>query len=147
MSMVYPTGWEIVEEPMALLVVESPVNFIVIQWTKALFNIEPTAEHRYRKNREIANAHVRALGEINPQFKVLREYRLGDAPIFEYQYWDEKYDCLVNEQLMSYIDPEARRYVIAGWKIWGACTTAHWHRCMGSRRALFERVMQSITFK
>lgn len=147
-SVLYPTGWEIVEEPMGLLIAQSPTNLITIQWTKAVMNIEPTAEDRYRRNREIAQANVRALGEVYPQFEVLREYRLGDAPILEYQYWDKRHNCSVNEQVMSKIDPEARRWVTASWKIWDASTsTAFWGWCLRSRRARFDAVMQSITFK
>jgi len=146
-SMKYPAGWEIQEWSEGLrCAAPSGCSSILITWTEWDFDLDQTAEDRYKERREFSFLAILTISGDKPQFEVLREYRLGDAPVFEYQYWNEEKACISNAQAMSYVHVETRQSVIAGWTVWDNCGSAEWHQEMDSRRALFDTVMQSITF-
>jgi len=122
----------------------SEIHIILWEWE---WEISPTAEDRYREERENAYRELIEREGSKPEFEILREYRLGDAPVFEYQYWDEEDACMWNVQALSYIDPESRQWVTAEWNLWGCCSADEWHHWMDLRRALFDMVMESITLE
>lgn len=149
-SLMYPAGWEIseMEEEVEGLYIWEPsfCSEIRIVWWDWEWEISPTADDRYRELRETAYAKLLEHQAGKPEFEILREYRLRDGPVFEFQYWDEEDSCMWSVQVMNHIDPESRQFVIADWNVWGCCGTDEWHQWMDFRRALFDTVMQSITF-
>jgi len=148
-SMMYPAGWGEIEEEPGWLSIREPSGcaFISIFWEKSNFDTGQSAEDRYKAAREAAYSIILEAWGNKPEFEILHEYRLGDAPIFEYQYWQEEYACMENVRVMVHVDPETGQYEIANWQVWDYCGTDKWHQEMGLRDALFDAVMQSITFK
>lgn len=150
----YPTGWNIVpmeaiEPEVEGLYIWEPsfcteIRIILWEWD---WEVSPAAEDRYREERE--NAYCQLIEDYGnrPEFEMLHEYRLGDAPVFEYQYRDEEEDCLWNVQALSYIDPESRQWVSAEWNLWGGCSAEEWDHWMDFRGALFDMVMESIALE
>lgn len=147
--MMYPAGWKDIEEKPNSLFITAPsgCSFIFISWEEWPFEISGTAEDRYRDEREVVYSGILEYLGTKPQFELLREYRLGDAPVFEYQFWDEEHADTINRQVVSRIDVESRQYVNASWNLWGLCGVAEWNQAGGFRSALFDTVMQSIAFK
>lgn len=149
-SLMCPAGWEIseMEEEVEGLYIWEPsfCSEIRIVWWDWKWEISPTADDRYRELRETAYGELIEHQAGKPEFEILREYRLRDGPVFEFQYWDKEDACVWNVQVMNYIDPESRQFVIADWNVWGCCSTEEWHQWMDFRRALFDTVIQSITF-
>ncbi len=155
-SMMYPAGWGEIEEEPGWLSIRPPSGcaFVSIFWEKWNFDIGQSGEDRYWATREAVYSSMLEAWGSKPEFEILHEYRLGDAPVFEYQYWQQEYACMENVRVMGHVDAEAGQYEIANWQVWDCrptspfdCGTDKWHQEMDLRRALFDTVMQSITFK
>lgn len=148
-SMMYPAGWEVEDEEPGKLSILAPLpcGFIYIRWEEWEYEIGETAEDRYSKERERVYQEILRYRGARPDFELVREYRLGDAPVFEFQYLDEEAACTAKEKIMAYIDVESRQYVVAFWNLRCICAAAESNKAGGFRSALFDTVMQSITFK
>lgn len=165
-SMMYPVGWEIQEKRGAVHISRSmrltpPPSLISVTWREYGLNDFPpslraiwmgqTEEDRYRKNRADAIRDIRTMCGWRPRFEILREFRLGDIPVFEYQFWVEETAWttayFVNVQDASFTHPKTCLYIRASWTVSGLSSTAQWDQEMDLRRALFDTVVQSINFK
>lgn len=154
-SMMCPAGWDIQEKPGALHIWGS--SLISVTWREyGLKYFEPnlramwigrTAEDRYKKNRIESHRDIHTMCGWRPRFEILREYCLGDVPVFEYQFWVEENACMINVQDASYTHPETCLYIRVSWTVTGLCSPAEWDQEMDFRGALFDTVMQSITFR
>ena len=157
-SMMYPAGWDIQEEPGILNIWRSSgCSLISVTWREYNLKSFPpnlraiwigrTAEERYEKNRTDAHRDIRMMCGGRPRFEILREYRLGDVPVIEYQFWFEENACMMNVQDASYTDPATCLYIRVSWTLVGWRSTAERDQEMDFRRAMFDTVVQNITFK
>jgi len=148
-TMKYPTAWELeahLDENSISVWDPSHCCFILLSWGPVTVPEGVDPEMLYRQERETAHESVVERWGHDEGFEILREYRLGHGPVFEFRYRDEE-GVLLQKRVYSYHDVETGRYVIWGWTSCDSTGEDAFSYCLALEDELFDVLAQSVIFE
>ena len=146
-TMKYPTGWELephFDENSVLVWAPSQCGWIQLAWGAITIPDGASGEDLYSVTRTLLHEDIIETRGHYEKFEILREYRLRDGPVFEFQFRD--YSGMNKVQRHSYLDTENRLHVDFRWICIDLCSEDEYKHDLYLKDTLFDLLAQSATF-